>query len=99
MQNQLGCKQIDTLTIDVEVSTAIKEIDNDVVINCDGTTGCRLQINGNALLEVFDVTGRKIDEEVIITTHQLATANYSPGIYFLKLSNSEGVLTKKFVKN
>ncbi len=41
------------------------------------------------LLEVFDVTGKKVFETTPLTvSHQLSTANWKSGVYFLKAANN-----------
>lgn len=47
--------------------------------------------------EVFDITGKKIDANLLENT-TIEVSNYSSGIYFLHLKTDNGVLTSKFIK-
>ncbi len=49
-------------------------------------------------IEVFNAFGQRVYLTPLRTnTLQLATANYQPGIYFLKIHAEEGVVTRRFV--
>ena len=47
--------------------------------------------------EVFDITGKIIDANVLENT-TIDVSNYTSGIYFLHLKTDKGVLTSKFIK-
>jgi PKD repeat protein len=96
VQNQLGCKEIDTLTITVDVATGVKEINDELIIRCDGL-GCIVQTDGNATIEVFDVSGRKINEKSFTSHYTLPATNFSSGIYLAKITRSNGWVVKKFI--
>ena len=51
-------------------------------------------------LDVFDITGKKIDTHKLVkTSNKVDIINYKPGIYFIRVySNNELMLTKKLVK-
>lgn len=52
----------------------------------------------NTFYEIFDLTGRKIENGKIISSQQnISLKSYYPGIYFLKISDGEKNYTKKFV--
>lgn len=48
--------------------------------------------------EVFDITGKKIDANLLENT-TINVSNYTSGIYFLHLKTDRGVFTCKFIKN
>jgi uncharacterized delta-60 repeat protein len=48
--------------------------------------------------EVFDITGKKIDSN-ILNTNFIDVNNYIDGIYFLRLKTDKGILICKFIKN
>ncbi len=51
---------------------------------------------GNAEIELYDVTGRKLLSKPMITsTHQINTTAYPRGAYLLKICNEGNVVTKK----
>jgi len=47
--------------------------------------------------EVFDVTGKKIDSN-ILSTNFIDVKNYLAGIYFLRIKTDSGILACKFIK-
>lgn len=47
--------------------------------------------------EVFDITGKKVDSNILEDT-TIDVMKYSSGIYFLHLKTDKGVLTSKFIK-
>ncbi len=93
VKNASGCETRDTLTIIVGV-TLVNELNADF-ISCN-VTGCNLQVAGSgATVEIYDIAGRKIVEQIFSDKLFLSTADYLPGIYLLKISNGEEVITKK----
>jgi len=99
VENQLGCKATDTLTISVDVATSVNDLKNAVGL-MQTIDGFLFVVYGSCIYqaEVFDMTGRKIDEQKFIANFQLSTAGYSSGMYLLKISNGGQVLLKKFIK-
>ena len=57
-------------------------------------------LEGATLIEIFDVTGNKVsavrcDDE---TTVMIPVAHLSRGLYFMRLTTTEGFVMKRFVK-
>ncbi|MBE8726355.1 T9SS type A sorting domain-containing protein [Flavobacterium hungaricum] len=48
--------------------------------------------------EVFDITGKKIDSN-ILNTDSIDVTRYMQGMYFLRLKTDNGVFNAKFIKN
>lgn len=54
----------------------------------------------DAWYEVYDLTGKKIAEDKIISSSQaISLKNFHSGIYFLRIKEGEKIHTKKMVKN
>ena len=57
-----------------------------------------LIVNGTGTLQVIDILGREVAQKELSTFNsQLSTLNYAPGIYVLRLINSNDVKTQKVV--
>ena len=57
-----------------------------------------LIVTGSGTLQVFDVLGRQLFSKELPTVNcQLPTANFSPGVYMLRLVNGNDVKTQKIV--
>ncbi len=97
--NQLGCVAIDTVTVTFELPNTINEMNVEERIWCDNVQGCYIRVSGNATLEVFDALGRKVTSNQINGNYQLATDNYTPGIYLLRLYWGNSIVVKKLIKN
>jgi hypothetical protein len=57
-------------------------------------------LEGATVIEIFDVTGNKVaavrcDDE---TTVKIPLANFSRGLYFMRITTAEGFVMKRFVK-
>ncbi|MBL7787591.1 MAG: T9SS type A sorting domain-containing protein [Chitinophagales bacterium] len=57
-----------------------------------------------AQLQVYDIAGRLVDQQTLITrkglnTHTLSIVDYSKGVYFISLVTDNGTITTRFVKN
>lgn len=82
------------------ISTTIQDLAGEEFEIFPNPVGNELQVSGfrfqvSGLVEIFDVTGRKIFEERVSTSNfKLETSNYVPGIYLLKAGDA----VKKFVK-
>ncbi|MBP6732793.1 MAG: PKD domain-containing protein, partial [Chitinophagales bacterium] len=99
--NQLGCSAIDTLTLTIAPPTGINEVTAANAISCDNVTGCYITFTApaNSQLEVFDIAGRMLLEQSVSSGHLLNTVDFIPGVYLLRLSNSNGVVVKKMIKD
>lgn len=59
-------------------------------------------IQGNAYLYIYDITGRVIKEEIISTSENIIHVNLSdlkPGVYLYKLETPGGTTVNRFVKD
>lgn len=103
VKNQLGCEATDTLIVKVAV-TSINELAAGnvfVVMNDDKLTVYGLQFSSNKIYRatLYNMLGQEIVSNILSTYNlQLTTANCSPGVYLLKISDGENILVKKFIK-
>jgi hypothetical protein len=49
-------------------------------------------------IEVFDLIGLNLTNQVIIGQEEMDVSRLKPGAYFLKLSGDKGSIVKRFVK-
>ena len=53
-----------------------------------------------ATIEIFNENGQLLIQKTITNSQNtINTNNLSTGIYWLKLTSNEGIITKKFIKN
>ncbi|MDB5283595.1 MAG: hypothetical protein JWO06_2670 [Bacteroidota bacterium] len=100
VKNQLGCVSYDTVAINIGL-TGIADLNNNhVSVLCDPNHECLIWIKeaGNYQLEVFDAVGRQISKQQIESNYILPISNFSSGLYFLRISNSDFVFVRKFIK-
>ncbi len=99
VENQLGCRETDTLTIRVDAATSIDVLEKEIMI-VQTLTGLSFMASGSGSYraEIFDAAGRKVTERKFAGDCQLPIADFPSGIYLLKVSNEEQTLMKKFVK-
>ena len=99
VQNQLGCKEIDTLSIVVFAPTSVNDLNEDVIVR-QTADGLQFTVYGSAdySVEIVDITGRRIEQIKAIGNTQLSTSNYSSGIYLVKIASGAEVLVERFVK-
>ena len=98
--NGKGCIVTDTIHVSVtKPTTGITQLqDNPTTIYCDGT-GCHIASgNPSVLLELIDVTGRKILEQEVPGNYYLDTTPLAPGIYLVKVSGEQEVVVKKILR-
>ena len=80
----------DTFNRDIEINVYPNPVADYLKLNIpDG-----INVSG---FEIFDLTGKKIDSNVLYTNF-IDVNNYSEGIYFLRLKTDKGVLNSKFIK-
>lgn len=95
VENQLGCITVDTLTLNVG-TTGINDLENEIMITQSGNT---LFINTGSLqplkVELFDITGRLIEHTECTTPCEIASSNFSAGIYLLKVMSDHKKILKK----
>jgi PKD repeat protein len=98
--NRLGCAETDTLTLHIAAPTGVVDPDNSVAISCNSVTGCRIELatGQNGVLQVFDMAGRKIDEQVITGNSFVSTQSLAPGVYLLRLMAGSHTSLKKLIK-
>jgi hypothetical protein len=58
------------------------------------TIQCKMK---NAELKIFDAMGRTVYQQIITSANQQVTHHFSPGIYFVKVSDGAKMMTKKLV--
>ncbi|HLP49607.1 MAG TPA: PKD domain-containing protein [Chitinophagales bacterium] len=104
VQNELGCKAVDTMTVTVAVATAVNNLTGSAISIALTPTG-DLQVVGltnfeqhNYYADIFDVLGRAISHDMLDDSHTtLSTSTYAAGVYILRLSNGVNSYTAKFV--
>ena len=101
VRNQLGCLSFDTVAVAIGVTSVADLSNNAISVLCDLGTECLISIKdpGNYQLEIFDMEGRCISKQKIESNYILPTSNFTPGMYVMRISNSDFVFVRKFVKN
>jgi len=104
-----GCDSIIELTLAVWTTINDYGLKNtNYVIYPNPTTGkitIRNQESGmSGEIEIFDFVGRKLLSYTPLTSHsspliEIDISHLANGLYFLKIQTSEGIITKKIVKN
>jgi hypothetical protein len=51
----------------------------------------------NAQLEIYNILGEKIHQQILTSAHQQIQLNASPGIYFVRVTDGEKAMTQKVV--
>ena len=100
VENNLGCRNRDTIVIEV-VNVGVNNVEaQTATVNCDLANGCDIRLfnQGEWSLEVYDMLGRRLFDQPISSNYMLRTAGFESGIYLLKLSSGNQTLVKKFIK-
>lgn len=85
-----GVENVKTESFDFDIFP--NPANEELVVNCSQFT------EKKTLLEVFDLTGRKIYSATpTIATFKLRTSTFANGIYFLELKSGNATTTKQFV--
>jgi len=107
---KLGVETLEGLdAFDTSKLKIIEKQENTVSIYPNPTTGkfsvfsYQLSEMGGAV-EIFDMMGRKLLSHSPLTSHsspliEIDISHLSAGMYFLKIQTSEGIITKKIIKN
>ena len=54
--------------------------------------------NDNNRLMIFDIVGNKVIDQQIQATHELNISDFKTGVYFIKIENTQGIISGKIIK-
>ena len=98
--NLLGCRSVDTITVNVAAVGINNVANGNLSINCNGTTGCAINNTSTEKyqVELVDAVGRVLFKTQVTGSYFLPTESYAQGIYFVRLHNEFNTVVRKFVK-
>ena len=99
--NSYDLANVKKLTFANAEQTAVKPLTSnfDAVAYCNAAGNVVVECSEEILsLALFDVNGKKISA-ALAPTSSLNTANVPAGVYILQIQSTQGVITKKIIKN
>jgi len=105
VQDSTGCSQVqsDSVTFTITPILSISEANENTIAEIfPNPFGNQLNIlvQASSIIKITDISGRELYNNKIETgTSVIETTNFITGIYFITITNNQGTVTKKLIKN